>query len=219
MKSTMLMVFMLMGVIILLLLDQKGHTVFSNNYIDLTHSDDEDEEVQVCDHSDDDENEEMVAEGEEGGELMEEEEPDQCIECTNMTDRFAPYCESCSPVEVAMSSIPGAGRGLFAKRKIKGNEKIANYMSGTRRMTKDEFNEVYPDNLPLPTHVWSPDGKTFYDGIDTNKSIAGLANTGRTFTSGIASQPNTARLRKSGMLRAGRGGIPKGKEVLIAYNW
>jgi hypothetical protein len=209
------MVLMWICVIIVLLLDQKGHTVFANNYME------DDEEVQVYEnynHTDD------IMRGSYNntdGYYIDLNNEEECVnkKCTNLVDKFAPYCETCSPVEVRTSLIPGAGSGLFTKRRITPDEAIADYKSGTQEMTKKQLAQAYPAHLPLPTHVWSPDGKTFYDGSNTNNSIAGLANTGKAWANNEA-QPNNARLCKSGMLRAPRKkSIAKGKEVLIAYNW
>lgn len=214
MQSTMLMVLMWICVIIVLLLDQKGHTVFANNYIDLTQ---DDEEIQ--DYIDLTQDDIMDDNYNADGYYINLNNEEECVnkKCTKMADRFAPYCETCSPVEVRTSLIPGAGSGLFTKRKIMPDEAIADYKSGTQEMTRTQLDQAYPD--ALPTHVWSSDQVTFYDGSNTNNSIAGLANTGKAWRNNKA-QPNNARLCKSGMLRAPlKKSIAKGKEVLIAYNW
>ena len=77
-------------------------------------------------------------------------------------------------VKVGTSNIPNAGRGLFAKQRIRKGQVIADYTLGTERLTAAQFTSRYPSKRA--THVWTPDGQVFYDAIDTSRSISGLAN-------------------------------------------
>ena len=127
--------------------------------------------------------------------------------CKLKTCKYAPKCYHHTPVQVQQSNIPGAGRGLFAKRDLKPNEKIADYTLGTQQMTQQMFNLKYPDGRA--THVAQIHG-TYYDATDGSKSIAGMANRG------VSGSRNNARINKNGGVVMTKP-VRKGQEIYLSY--
>ena len=129
----------------------------------------------------------------------------QNTRCRLPTCKYSPYCWHHTKVEVKKSGIQNAGRGLFARRNIRNKEIFGNYKLGTKKMTQEQYDIKYPDNEA--THV-AKIGTFYYDGIDTNKSIAGLANT--------LPKRNNAKINNGGKLVAKKN-INQGKEIFLAY--
>ena len=127
--------------------------------------------------------------------------------CKLVTCKFAPKCYHHTAVQVGQSNIPGAGRGLFARRTIKQGETIANYTLGTQPLTQQMFDMRYPDGRA--THVAQIHG-TYYDASNSAKSIAGMANRA---TSGSR---NNAKINQNGGVVTTRQ-VRKGQEIYLSY--
>lgn len=128
--------------------------------------------------------------------------------CRLKTCKFAPKCYHHTPIKIGPSQIPNAGRGMFSRRDIRKGEIISNYTLGTKKMTLDQFKRAYPSGRA--THVWSADGRTFYDARDANKSVAGMANRAP------KGKRNNARITGSGSIIA-TARIPADREILVSY--
>jgi hypothetical protein len=111
-------------------------------------------------------------------------------------------CRQHSPLEVRPSPI--AGRGLFARRAIKKDERVADYTMGVP-MNETEFYAAYPDGRA--THVWRHSNGTYYDLTDPALSVAGMANR--------APRPN-ARITGGGKLQTRRA-VAADTELTVAY--
>jgi hypothetical protein len=122
--------------------------------------------------------------------------------CKRRTCKFAPKCRQHSPVEVRPSPI--AGRGLFAKRKLRKNERVADYTMGVP-LTRAQFLEAYPGGRA--THVWRHPNGMHYDLTDVRLSVAGMVNR--------AKRPN-ARITGGGKLQTRRA-VPADAELTVAY--
>ena len=89
--------------------------------------------------------------------------------CKNRTCKYAPRCHLHTSVKVGTSNIPNAGRGLFAKQRIRKGQVIADYTLGTERLTAAQFTSRYPSKRA--THVWTPDGKVFTVGTRNQQIV------------------------------------------------
>ena len=126
--------------------------------------------------------------------------------CKLHTCKYAPKCHHHTPLRVGVSNIPGAGRGLFARKAIKKGEVFGDYRVGTQELTAAQFRAKYPSGRA--SHVWAPrDNGPFYDGSNLQRSVAGAANRGRT---------NNAKINANGKLVA-KQSIRAGKEITVGY--
>ena len=125
--------------------------------------------------------------------------------CSRSTCKYAPFCWQHSSVEVKRSTIPGAGRGLFAKRDIKKDQKVGDYTVGTEKLTGAQYTERYPNRRS--THV-AKVGNYYYDATNPKRNVAGMANR----------KPggNNLKLKSSGALVANKN-IRAGSELYLAY--
>ncbi len=76
-------------------------------------------------------------------------------------------------LRVKPSTIPGAGKGLFAARTFHRNEKIARY--GGEHLTKREIDHRYPGNTVAQYTVKTREGG-YIDARNTNAGVARYAN-------------------------------------------
>ena len=127
--------------------------------------------------------------------------------CKNLTCKFAPKCRLHTQVSVGQSTIPNAGRGLFARDDLRKNDIVGDYTHGTRAMSREMFQSHYPDGRA--SHV-ALIGGVYYDAIDGSKSVAGKAN--RASRGG----QNNARINQNGRLVLTKN-INKGQEILLSY--
>ena len=127
--------------------------------------------------------------------------------CKNKTCKWAPKCHNHTALEVKQSNIPGAGRGLFARRTIKQGETIANYTLGTQPLTQQMFDMRYPDGRA--THVAQIHG-TYYDASNSAKSIAGMINRAP------SGSRNNARINQNGGVVTTKP-IRAGQELFLSY--
>lgn len=109
-------------------------------------------------------------------------------------------------VRVGPSNI--AGRGLFAKERLRKGTVFADYTLGTHALTSAQFDTKYPNGRA--THVWKHPSGTFYDATDASKSIAGMAN--RAPRGGR----NNALITGGGKLKTKRV-IKRGEELTVGY--
>ena len=128
------------------------------------------------------------------------------LPCKKHTCKFAPKCASHTKVQVKPSTIPGAGRGLFARQDIGRGEVISDYKIGTQKMNHAQFMKKYPSGRA--THVWSPSKGIYYDGSNLQKSVAGAANR--------ASGNSNARINGGGKVVT-KQSVKKGAEILVNY--
>jgi len=128
------------------------------------------------------------------------------LRCKLKTCKFSPFCHHHTKVEVRESTIPNAGRGLFAKKRINNKEKFGNYKLGTQKMTQDQYDNKYPNDEA--THV-AKVRSYYYDAINPRKSIAGMANTER-------GGRNNSKINNNGMLVATKN-IAQDSEIFLAY--
>lgn len=129
---------------------------------------------------------------------------DQCVanvkdrRCKLTTCKWAPYCWLHTPVEVGLSNIPGAGRGLFAKRDIPMNTKFGDYKKGK-----------VLDKPTKGTHI-ALIGGVYYDASDVRRTIAGIANRAP------KGKKNNCKLTKTGFTVTIRK-IKAGEELYLGY--
>ena len=126
--------------------------------------------------------------------------------CKRHTCKFAPKCFQHSSVSVGASHIPGAGRGLFAKKAIAKGEHVADY-TFAKKLTPAEYQAKR--QAGSATHI-ALIGKTYFDASDPKLTIAGMANRAS------AGGQNNLRLTKTGKLQA-KVSIPQGRELLLSY--
>ena len=65
-------------------------------------------------------------------------------QCRLKTCKFAPFCHHHTKVEVKPSTLPNAGRGLFAKEPLRAKEVVGDYKIGTLPLTAAQFRAAYP---------------------------------------------------------------------------
>ena len=148
--------------------------------------------------------------------------PDKCPQCTANTKagdryrrhtcRFAPFCASHKAYRIDTSTIPGAGRGGFAARRLKKGDTLANFTTATVKQSPAEFKASYPDKKNKPTHS-ARVGQFYYTALGTGKrthSAVGLINRAS------AGARNNARILGSGRVVSTRR-IPENEEIFLAY--
>ena len=96
-------------------------------------------------------------------------------QCRLRTCKFCPRCHFHTDVEVKRSTIPGAGRGLFAKHLIKKGTQILDYKVGTKKLTAAQYKAKYPKGESKPEKMAKIEGN-FYDAENAKKSVAGFVN-------------------------------------------
>ena len=126
--------------------------------------------------------------------------------CKRHTCKFAPKCYQHTSVAVAPSLMPGAGRGLFAKKPIRKGEVVADYTFGQKIERADYEAKRLTGTA---THIAKIRGD-YYDATDPQRTVAGMANRAP------AGGRNNLRLTKTGKLQAQRS-IATGRELLLAY--
>ena len=127
-------------------------------------------------------------------------------QCKRKTCKYAPKCFSHTNVEVAPSSITGAGHGLFAKKPIRAGEIVGEY-NFAEQITPQQYQAKRAAGTA--THV-ALFRNQYYDATDVRRTVAGMAN--RAPTGGR----NNLKLTATGRLKATRN-IPAGRELFLAY--
>ena len=61
--------------------------------------------------------------------------------CKLMSCKWSPMCHHHRDTFIDDSDLPNAGKGVFAKRDIKKDTKIADYTVGTEKMTHNQLNQ------------------------------------------------------------------------------
>ena len=130
--------------------------------------------------------------------------------CRRQTCKYSPFCYAHKAFLVGDSSIPDAGKGVFAARALRRGGTVGDYTIATVVQTESEFLEAYPDKRATHTAVIDD---TYYTALGTGKrthNAIGMANRAP------KGRRNNARILASGRVVASKG-ISKGSEVFLAY--
>lgn len=108
--------------------------------------------------------------------------------CEKMTTVTHPYCKKHTKkvlgVSVKKSSIPGAGKGLFAERDFKKGENIVQYNGEI--LTVDQYDKRYGDDAMGAYGITLDENRV----IDAAKTSAGVARYACDFHGSKAKGPN-----------------------------
>ena len=130
--------------------------------------------------------------------------------CRRTTCKCAPYCYAHTALLVGDSTIPDAGKGVFAARALKRGGTVGDYTIATVAQAESEFLETYPDKRA--THTAKIDDM-YYTALGSGKrthNAIGMANRAP------KGRRNNARILASGRVVASKG-IPKDSEIFLAY--
>ena len=93
--------------------------------------------------------------------------------CKRTTCRYAPFCAAHRAFTIDESTLPGAGKGIFASRPLKRSDTIGDYIIATTKQNETEFLESYPDSrathsakiTALTSRLWGQaEGRTMVSG-------------------------------------------------------
>ena len=130
--------------------------------------------------------------------------------CKRTTCRYAPFCAAHKAFRVDESTIPDAGRGIFATKQLRRGDTIGDYTIATVDQSEDEFLASYPN--ARATHTAKIKDRYFTalgEGTRTQNGI-GMANRAP------RGRKNNAKIIASGRVVASQG-IPPESEIFLAY--
>jgi len=130
--------------------------------------------------------------------------------CKRTTCRYAPFCAAHRAFTIDESTLPGAGKGIFASRPLKRSGTIGDYTIATIKQNETEFLESYPDSRA--THT-AKINDSYFTALGTGKRTHNGIGMGNRAASG---RRNNAKILKSGRVVATRR-MGLEDEFFIAY--
>jgi hypothetical protein len=136
-------------------------------------------------------------------------------QCKLNSCKYSPYCWHHTSLGIAASTLgPDSGDGVFAKKDIPANTKIADYKVGNIPLTNAQLNALYPGDT-LATHAWRKNQNLTYDAAKTN-SVAGKFNNCRPRDKRAGRCPgNNAGINQEGNLVTKKR-IQRGEEIFVS---
>lgn len=116
-------------------------------------------------------------------------------------------------LRIKQSTIPGAGLGLFATKRIPRNTRIVAYEG--EQLSRDQVEERYPGNTIGEYTLCGSNAVGCKDGRKTNSGAARFANDSRG-----TSKTNNARFNRAGQLSlrtTNNRPVQAGAEILVSY--
>ena len=130
--------------------------------------------------------------------------------CKRTTCRYAPFCAAHRAFAIDESTLPGAGKGIFASRPLKRSGTIGDYTIATIKQNETEFLESYPG--PRATHT-AKINEFYFTAPGTGRRTHNDTGMGNRAASG---RRNNAKILKSGRVVATRR-MGLEDEFFIAY--
>ena len=97
--------------------------------------------------------------------------------CTRRTCKYGPMCWQHTRIRLGVyvkrSTIPGAGLGLFAARRLEPGHSL---VYGGKRSTAKSYHRRFPGNVTFPYAVTYGDGEWVVDACQTNDPVSRYAN-------------------------------------------